>query len=215
MKLPAFLTFKPLHALPMPLFLRSVLIVAWLDWAFAVYSTMMFAPSDRWAMGLPTLGTQALLTLGMMLGSNVARGSYIVWVVFWGILGLSAATTPETSLAMLNEYGTYALSFSLVVCLLLPTANRWYASVRTAHRAASAEAQSERARRNLRISAGWALVWPISIGAGLVLETEPLAVLSACVPGIAVASAIVIRQSFKLYKLRRARTSPGLPARAT
>lgn len=205
MKIPVFLTFKPLHDSPQPRFMRYVLMLAWLDWAFAVYSTIMFAPSDRWAMGLPTLGTQALLTIGMMLGSNVARGSYIVWTVFWGILALSAATAPEPGgLGMLEEYGPYVESFFIIMCLVLPRTNQWYASVRTVHRDASPEAQSQRAYRNLRIAAGWAFVWPFSICAGLALGTPPLAVLSACVPGIGVAFAIVIRQCWKLYKLRRA-----------
>lgn len=205
MNLLDFLTFKPLHNSPQPKFLRYVLMLAWLDWAVAVYLTIMFAPSNRWAMGFPTLGTQAMLTIGLMLGSNVARGSYIVWTVFWGILTLSAASAPDAGgLAMLKEYGGYVVSSILVLSLILPRTNQWYASVRTMHRDASPAAQTQRAYRNLRISAAWGFISPFSVCAGIGLGTHPLAVLAACAPGIGIAFAIVIRQCWKLYKLRRA-----------
>ncbi len=184
--------------------MKYVFSLAWIDWSYAVYSTLMFAPGDRIAMGIPTLGTQALLTLGLMLGSNAARASYIVWCVFWSVVHGSASSGPPAEMAWAEYYGAYLVTFLVILGLLLPQSNRWYAAVRSSHRNALHDAQLRRVQRNLCLAALWVFVWPLSLFVGMLFGTPALAVLAACVPGGLVFVTIVGRQWRKLFMLRRA-----------
>jgi len=207
--MPFLLALKSLslHAESRPTCLRWVFGLAWLDWAYGLWSTFADSHSALWALGLPTLGTQALLTIGLMLGSNWARASYLIWTVFWTILSVSAETFPTTvSAALLPAYGQYFVSTLLAAGLLLPSANRWYAAVRSAHRTSGSTAQRARIHRNLYIGAAWAAILPLSLVVGSIYGTPRPAVILAFAPGGLIAMSIVIRQCLKMAKLQRSRT---------
>jgi hypothetical protein len=205
MTLRTALTFKHLHSEPQPPLFRWLILLAWLDWAYSIFQTVTEVPLNQWGLGIPTLTGQALLILGLMLGSNVARSSYIVWTMFWTIVVASGeSATASSVLDFARIYGKYAVGVLLTVGLLLPRTNRWYAAVRAAHRQASAEIQTERLRRNLRVAACWAAVWPISFAVAYISGIPAFAVVVGCAPGGLVAVSIAGRQGLKLLKQRRA-----------
>lgn len=190
---------------PRPWVVTYAVAAAWLNWFTAALITVTTtARPELLGVALPTLGTQALLTLGMGWGSNVARMSYFIWSVFGILLSATGGDIGSTggNLAMWGGRFSDACMAVTLGGLLLPPANRWYLAQRQQNKAAPASVSARRAKRNLKVAAAWLLVLPVSAVIAIPLNTPFLAVFLSCCVATCVGVAQMLRQGLKLYRLR-------------
>jgi hypothetical protein len=188
-----------------PALVTFALYAAWLDWLLV--SGLTVATTSRpelLGVALPTLGTQALLLVGVGWGSNVARMSFYIWSVFAVILSGTGGEVGSdgSALAAWGGHVSSGLTFVTLISLLMPAANRWYLEQRQLNQNAAPAAKRERALRNLKVAVAWLLVLPVSALIAVPLDTPFLAVFLSCVVAIFVGVSQVLRQSIKLYRLR-------------
>ena len=194
----------PVH-MPRPQVVTYAVAAAWFNWLLAATITVTTtARPELLGVALPTLGTQALLTLGMGWGSNVARMSYFIWSVFGIILSATGGDVVSNGSAFAHWGGLLSdacMAFTLIG-LLLPPANRWYLAQRLQNKAAPASVSARRAQRNLKVASAWLLVLPVSAVVAIPLNTPFLAVFLSCGVATCVGAALMLRQGLKLYRLR-------------
>lgn len=190
---------------PRPAVVTYAVAAAWLNWFTAALITVTTtARPELLGVALPTLGTQALLTLGMGWGSNVARMSYFIWSVFGILLSATGGDIGSSggNLAMWGGRFSDVCMAVTLAGLLLPPANRWYLAQRQQNKAAPASVSARRAKRNLKVAAAWLLVLPVSAVIAIPLNTPFLAVFLSCCVATCVGVAQMLRQGLKLYRLR-------------
>lgn len=190
---------------PRPVIVTAAVVAAWLNWSLAVMVTVCATIRPQLlGVALPTLATQALLTLGMGWGSNVARMSYFIWSIF-GVL-LSAFGGGIESNNSWWAVGADWLSNVLMAItlggMLFPVANNWFLAQRSKNKGASPVERSLRAKRNLKVAAAWMLVMPVAGLIAIPLHTPFLAVVTTCAISMCVGVSILMRQGVKLYRLR-------------
>ena len=194
----------PVH-MPRPQVVTYAVAAAWFNWLLAATITVTTtARPELLGVALPTLGTQALLTLGMGWGSNVARMSYFIWSVFGIILSATGGDVVSNGSAFAHWGGLLSdacMAFTLIG-LLLPPATRWYLAQRLQNKAAPASVSARRAQRNLKVASAWLLVLPVSAVVAIPLNTPFLAVFLSCGVATCVGAALMLRQGLKLYRLR-------------
>jgi hypothetical protein len=191
--------------MPRPRVVTYAVAAAWLNWfAAALITVTTTARPELLGVALPTLGTQALLTLGMGWGSNVARMSYFIWSVFGILLSATGGDIGSTGgvLAMWGGRLSDVCMGVTLVGLLFPQANQWYLAQRQQNKAAPASVSARRAKRNLKVAAAWLLVLPVSSVIAIPLNTPFLAVFLSCGVATCVGAALMLRQGLKLYRLR-------------
>jgi hypothetical protein len=190
---------------PRPRVVTYAVAAAWFNWLLAAVITITTtARPELLGVALPTLGTQALLTLGMGWGSNIARMSYFIWSIFGIVLSASAGDVVSngSAFALWGGFISDACMGITLVGLLVPPANRWYLAQRVQNKAAPASVSARRAKRNLKVATAWLLVLPVSALIAIPLNTPFLAVLLSCGVAMCVGTVLMLRQGFKLYRLR-------------
>lgn len=200
------------HRISRPNIVSYATGAAWLNWLLIVVITVATTTRPQLlGVSLPTLGTQALLVLGIGWGSNVARMSFFIWSIFGIILGATGGGTGSDG-SLLATWGSLlsdGLMVLTLVGLLVPSANRWFLAQRAQNKAASAREKLLRAKRNMKVAAAWLLVFPVSALVAIPLNTPLLAVLVSCGVALCVGSTLLIRQGLKLYRLRELTPAPA------
>jgi hypothetical protein len=190
---------------PRPAVVTYAIAAAWLHWVLAVILTVSYtARPQLLGVALPTLGTQALLTLGMGWGSNVARMSYFIWSLFGFILTASSADIVSTPSGLAEWAGMLdsGLMFAALVGLLLPAANAWFIAQRQQNKGASGYERLLRVKRNLKVAAAWLAILPASALIAIPLGTPILAVLTTSALATTVGLVVLMRQCFKFHRLQ-------------
>lgn len=178
--------------------------LAWLDFVQVTALTFVgTAKPEVLGLGIPTLLTQMLLILGMGLGSNVARLSYVFWTVLALLLEVAGGGSVYPSTTPYADQWTaigYVFTAVLLLGLLSPSVHRHFVEIAMARSRAPVPTRRQRYRRNLWLGALWALVTPVSLVAGWVLGTPALAVVLSAAASILVATFVVFRQLLKLHR---------------
>lgn len=196
---------RNLNRNPRPAVVTYAIAAAWLHWVLSVVLTVACTVRPQLlGVALPTLGTQALLTLGMGWGSNVARMSYFIWSLFGFILSMvgSVASTNDSAWAEGAGMLDTGLMFAALIGMLLPAANSWFLAQRDKNKAATGQERLRRVKRNLKVAGAWLCVLPTSAAIALPLHTPFLAVLTTCALATTVGLVVLTRQSIKFYRLR-------------
>lgn len=197
-------------ATPRPSLVTFALGAAWLDWLIVVSATVgTTSRPELLGLALPTLGTQALLILGLGWGSNVARMSFYIWSIFGAILSATGGEigSDGSAFAELARHLSNGLTVITLVGLLLPAANAWFLAQRTVNKMATASNKLLRAKRNLKVAAAWLMVLPVSALIAIPLNTHFLAVFFSCIVATCVGTVLALREGFKLYRLRSVTTA--------
>lgn len=190
---------------PRPAAVTYAMAAAWLHWVLAVVLTVTYtARPQLLGVALPTLGTQALLTLGMGWGSNVARMSYFIWSLFGFILASSGSDVVSNISGLAEWAGMLdsGLMFAALIGMLLPAANGWYIAQRAQNSAANGYDRLRRVKRNLKVAAAWLAIFPTSALIALPLGTPFLAVVTTCALATTVGVIILVRQGFRFHRLQ-------------
>lgn len=190
---------------PRPAAVSYAMAAAWLHWVLAVILTVAYtARPQLLGVALPTLGTQALLTMGMGWGSNVARMSYFIWSLFGFILAASSSDVVSSSTGLAEWAGMLdsGLMFSALIGLLLPSANSWFMAQREKNKGASGYERLRRVKRNLKVAGAWLAILPASALIALPLGTPFLAVLATSALATTVGLVVLMRQCLKFHRLQ-------------
>lgn len=190
---------------PRPTAVTYALAAAWLHWVLAVILTVSYtARPQLLGVALPTLATQALLTMGMGWGSNVARMSYFIWSLFCFILTASSADIISSPSGLAEWVGMLdsGLMFAALIGLLLPAANAWYMAQREKNKGASAYEKLRRVKRNMKVAGAWLAILPVAALVAFPLGTPFLAVLATSALATTVGLVVLIRQCLRFRRLQ-------------